>query len=451
MSQVVLAGFRPIKGTEEYFHPASLTSGKKLYDAGHVSFVTEVDGVNVRAKCRSQQGKQVYDVSLHINKNDRELQAGLCSCRYGAAGSCKHCAAVALHVNMHDDISCTSERQRWGRPSKKARVDDKASIEELFGANKHPHVGGGEPPKPLDPSFLIKHFPDIQCPMSRILKAQNENDESACKTVLQDIIDKVLLEEEIEKLRSLLQEPKKALHSLMVTAKFPKILIKKKEYEEEMPAEVAAYYAKNIKCLSALHLCALTKGQANNHRWHRERRLRITCSQAHMILRTRKPPQDLLKTILHRRGFCSEATSYGTFSNITTSHVGLTESYFSGMKMEPVARKNFEEKVCADVLETGLVVHTAQPWLCGSPDGLFETAKGVCLLEIKCPFSRRNRDIIDVDQEITFVPYIKYKNGKLTLLASHRYYTQVQLLMYVCNLNECFFLFILNNKASPSL
>ncbi|XP_077520310.1 uncharacterized protein LOC144130193 [Amblyomma americanum] len=99
-----------------------------------------------------------------------------------------------------------------------------------------------------------------------------------------------------------------------------------------MPAEVAAYYAKNIKCLSALHLCALTKGQANNHRWHRERRFRITCSQAHMILRTRKPPQDLLKTILHCRGFCSEATSYG-------------------MKMESGARKNFEEKVCADVLE----------------------------------------------------------------------------------------------------
>lgn len=94
------------------------------------------------------------------------------------------------------------------------------------------------------------------------------------------------------------------------------------------------------------------------------------------------------------------------------------------------------------LFQTGLVVHPLQPWLCGSPDGLFRRGDDVCLLEIKCPYSRRNNILIDVEKEISFVPYVKYVNGKLTLLPSHRYYTQVQLLMYVCNLAECFFLFI---------
>ncbi|XP_077498689.1 uncharacterized protein LOC144109766 [Amblyomma americanum] len=165
--------------------------------------------------------------------------------------------------------------------------------------------------------------------------------------------------------------------------------------------------------------------------WHQERKLRITCSLAHTILRSRKSPQELLQTLFNRRGFYSEATSYG-------------------MKMEPVARKDFEEKVGAHVVETGIVVHIAQPWLCGSPDGLFETASGVCLLEVKCPFSSIGDLIIDAEHQLTFVPYIKYTNDRLTLLPSHQYYTQVQLLMYICNINECFF-FVYSTRQSITL
>lgn len=66
MAQIVFAGFRPIKGIDDYFHGAALTSGDKLYAASHVACVK--DGVDVHAKCHSQQGKQVYDVILHVSK-----------------------------------------------------------------------------------------------------------------------------------------------------------------------------------------------------------------------------------------------------------------------------------------------------------------------------------------------------------------------------------------------
>ncbi|KAH6924592.1 hypothetical protein HPB50_019657 [Hyalomma asiaticum] len=61
MSQILLTGFRPIKGISEHFHNAALTSGEKLYAASHVLDVKEVDGLDVHAKCRSE----VYEVILH--------------------------------------------------------------------------------------------------------------------------------------------------------------------------------------------------------------------------------------------------------------------------------------------------------------------------------------------------------------------------------------------------
>lgn len=104
----------------------------------------------------------------------------------------------------------------------------------------------------------------------------------------------------------------------------------------------------------------------------------------------------------------------------------------------------------ADVVETGLVLHPRQPWLCGSPDGLVLKEDGTHLLEIKCPFSRKDGKIIDYENFVTFVPYIKYRNGKLELVKGHKYYTQVQLLMYICGIEKCFF-FVYSSKESITI
>lgn len=39
----------------------------------------------------------------------------------------------------------------------------------LVSENEHPYVAGQEPPI-MDPSYVINHFPDINCPMNLILK-----------------------------------------------------------------------------------------------------------------------------------------------------------------------------------------------------------------------------------------------------------------------------------------
>ncbi|KAH6923568.1 hypothetical protein HPB50_002298 [Hyalomma asiaticum] len=159
MSQILLAGFRPIKGISEHFHNAALTSGEKLYAASHVLDVKEVDGLDVHAKCRSQPGRQVYEVILHLDKDSRQLQGGRCNCRYGAAGTYEHCAAVALYVTRYEDASCSTQRQSWGQPSKVQHPDDKASIEELFGTEqtcvRHERLESSSDKTPN----LIRHTP----------------------------------------------------------------------------------------------------------------------------------------------------------------------------------------------------------------------------------------------------------------------------------------------------
>ncbi|XP_072140160.1 uncharacterized protein [Dermacentor andersoni] len=216
-------------------------------------------------------------------------------------------------------------------------------------------------------------------------------------------------------LQGVLKPHRAAYHYLEVVEKYPKVLVKRKDYSKLLSKESAEYYKKNVKCQDTHHLCALTKGQSMNLRWHRERRVHITYSMAHTILRTRKAPADLLNTLLRTTSFSSEATTYGTPSKICLwFHLKVIS--LSGIKMEALARKEFQDKVSVQVIE------------------------------IKCPFSRKDI-IIDDRLEHSFVPYVKYVNRRLTLLKSHKYYTQVQLLMYVCNVQSCY-CFVYSSKQS---
>ncbi|CAN7949759.1 unnamed protein product [Ixodes hexagonus] len=181
-----------------------------------------------------------------------------------------------------------------------------------------------------------------------------------------------------------------------------------------------AFFQRRVACSDILSLCMATLAQSKCARWYQERKVRITSSMAHTILRTRKTPQELVSSLMNEESFTSEATSYG-------------------LQTEPKAWRLFEGKVGAHVAEVGLLVHNDKPWLCGSADGLFGLATGTALLEIKCPSSIRNSLIVDITRKVTFVSYLLYVDDKLCLKQSHCYYTQVQVLMYVLHLEECFF------------
>lgn len=86
----------------------------------------------------------------------------------------------------------------------------------------------------------------------------------------------------------------------------------------------------------------------------------------------------------------------------------------------------------------GLLIHPDQPWLCGSPDGMFCLSGETCLLEIKCPHKCKEADMFDSSGE-SILDYIQGTGSNRRLKTTHRYFTQVQILLYLLNVQKCYF------------
>lgn len=105
---------------------------------------------------------------------------------------------------------------------------------------------------------------------------------------------------------------------------------------------------------------------------------------------------------------------------------------------------------CFNCFQVGLIIDPEQPWLCCSPDGITRTGSKLQLIEIKCPYSLRNKCLIDPDNEISYVHYIHYVNGELELRKSHSYYTQIMMMLYVLRIDNAL-LYVYSPQRSIAL
>jgi hypothetical protein len=71
-----------------------------------------------------------------------------------------------------------------------------------------------------------------------------------------------------------------------------------------------------------------------------------------------------------------------------------------------------------------------------SPDGIAQTQASTYLVEIKCPFKWRNNTILEACKAKDFYCYVDAIN-KIQLKQNHRYYTQIQGQMGVCQYKLC--------------
>ena len=178
------------------------------------------------------------------------------------------------------------------------------------------------------------------------------------------------------------------------------------------------FYTNNIKVTKekAIKIFKSTIGQSSKTDWFKERKPRISASQAYRIWKARTPD-----------------TRYKSFDQPEIDHINLRY----GRETEPEAIRKYEFETGNNVLSSGLVIKQSKPYLCGSPDGIiFNFTKSLkpIILEVKCPISKKDSTDIDMD-------YIK--NGKLK--KNHIYYGQCQLNMYVANADLChFFLYSKN-------
>ena len=91
------------------------------------------------------------------------------------------------------------------------------------------------------------------------------------------------------------------------------------------------------------------------------------------------------------------------------------------------------------IVEKGLVIQAACPWLGASPDGIvFVGGVPQRLLEVKCPYQLKDGKSLD-DYIRSKSSCLKKEDGSISLRKSHSYFYQVQVQMFVCDLKECDF------------
>ena len=393
---VVRGGFSAVQ--EDFFRKDVSAKGKKL--VGHILEVEEEQHprkILIRAKCI--RGTKLSSPPCKIELSfsaERVFQSGRCSCRAGIDAQCKHAAALFHFVNQERVLGCTDQEQKWQKPSGRlAQLYPKGeSIQSL--------VSGKE-----DPNLTFSEQEESLQELAGQMEVLGMTSSSLFKTIT---ARPVLGDQERE--REQLALPVQKMLNLP-----PQVQIREGGFH--MTEEEENFYQKFVAVSHEKREEIFTKtmGQAANPTWFQERKNRITASVAHKIWRARS--KETRKNYFFQAPMDLPSLSYGRSA-------------------EERAKKVFQEKYSCSLYDCGLVISEEKPWLSATPDGLFEEEGKIYLLEVKSPFSCKDKEIS--------VRYVK--DGLLK--SSHEYYTQIQCQLFACNLQECK-LFIFSDRDNQTI
>lgn len=162
-----------------------------------------------------------------------------------------------------------------------------------------------------------------------------------------------------------------------------------------------------------------TRGQSANMIWRSERLKRLTASNFGQIckMRDRTPRTKTVINILYKK-ICTFSTSWGKDN-------------------EPLALEKIRNALPQHLIsECGFFVHSSEPFLGASPDGLVDD-NGI--IEIKCPFSAKEfRTVLEAAQNRKVTGCAVY-NNQLVLKTNSNYYYQIQGQLEVTNRDFCLF------------
>lgn len=191
----------------------------------------------------------------------------------------------------------------------------------------------------------------------------------------------------------------------------------------QLTIDIKEFYNQRV-CLSQKQIIQLARDtiqQSKCRDWFANRRLRLSASSnIHKIKsRTRKSIESLVQEILFPSKADVEATSYG-------------------IENEPKAKTLYEKIYGVRVKSVGLVVHFLQNWLCASMDGVVVDDDIIKkIVEFKCPWSCKEKKIVDHVNQCCNVKYLELVDGVVHLKKNHFIYTQCQVQMYVSGMTSC--------------
>lgn len=195
---------------------------------------------------------------------------------------------------------------------------------------------------------------------------------------------------------------------------------------QDLPCEEDTFYKKcvSVTLNQALDICVSTQNQ-DNSKWIRERMVRITGSKCHALYRF-VPHEELdwdqkIGRMLGPSFKGNDATRYGK-------------------ACEKPALEEYAANAAGVVVTLGLVINPALPWLGYSPDGVvFSNGRPEVLLEVKSPVLGKTHRIADLIKDKK-VPYIVCENETYSLRPTHAYFSQVQLGLFLLDLEEAHFI-----------
>ncbi|XP_071119026.1 uncharacterized protein [Haliotis cracherodii] len=349
-----------------------------------------------------------------VDKANGTVYCAHCTCMAGLGEVCSHIAALLFKVDLAvraglTSKACTSDACKWNSAYRKELHPSPISeVQSLFCGRRKQEVktvsATGRAPLPdLD---VLRSLKEI-CPDAVFFKTIPPLDEEETDSADED-----------EDMESFPPSLTSLCHDLATDEDLVSICEKKwNDYNCE-PAQIQ-------------NLEEVTRNQAISPLWYEHRKGRITGTKAHDIL-VMKDTTDPTNTIKRIMGYSSRDLT-------------KIKAVAWGIDNEDKARICYSmhqsrQHVNFRCRRAGVLICASKPCIGASSDGtVFCDCCGKGCIEIKCPYKHRDTDITTAAQDKGFC-----LNGDLMLKTGHKYYTQVQLQMYVHNVTYCDFVVFSN-------
>lgn len=378
-------------------------------------------------KCRVTPSQRLnsapHEAWVYLAKDTASIYCAHCTCMAGLGEVCSHVAATLFKVEMAvklglNKAACTDEACQWNRTFRK-QLDIQPISEQLDlfkGRRKSSVTSTGSSSKDPLPSEDVLLSLKAACPkaafFSTIPKLDPDETDSASEVEETDIVPPPLT--------SFYQE----------------------FYISLSPSELAAAaherwarYCQELTVNQVVTLEERTRSQSVCPLWFEHRKGRITGSKVHDVL-TLQPDSSTDNLVRSITG----CKSYDLSRNAAVKWGATNEDNARNKYMaeQTLSHADFQCKV------PGFTVDTDCPYLGASPDGMITcSCCGQGVLEIKCPFKHRNSTIFDaIDSDSRFC-----LDSDRQLKRSHRYYSQIQLQMYVTRSTYCDFYVFLEHDS----
>ncbi|XP_058453388.1 uncharacterized protein LOC131431586 isoform X1 [Malaya genurostris] len=398
-----------------------IKEGFAVYTANHIVCIgyrkieqatVEVTGYVTQT---SHPGLAPHQIKLNLEPEISKWMLK-CTCKAGTA-KCKHIIACLLHIEKHrtlEYLSCTDITQAWGitKSAKKAPWGAKR-ITELCCVNQSKSLKTTD--SKTEEQLLSTSFNCIMS-VSRA-SAISKHMEGRHLNIPNTYANRAI--QSTSEISNVTQYINATELTTCLRRSTSGVVIRPYEMSTIQFDYFDQYIQVDVDM--SVRMALETKDQ-NTNSWKINRTKRITASSAYKLftyLRNKNP--DWSKKISQYwdiRNLKLEATKYGKDT-------------------EPLAFECYKIKRNPNIKKCGLVIHPDESWIAGSPDGIDPVSN--ILLEIKCPMNK-DASLNDIMNCASVKVFIKQDfQSSYYLNKRHCYYCQVQINMWLLNLDYCDF------------